>query len=227
MEGGKEMNYWPGFVDALANVVVTMIFVIVVFTIALLYFSQNKVKEALAAAEQVKAQQVPAAPPPPSVAALEKRVAELSRENEQLRRQAQGRPAPQAGSVERGEVKVAESAPVAGAAPASVRVRGTRSSLEVVFPAGAIELDKASLGRLEGSFAAFAERARAGGVELVGVAEVGPYSEGRRLSYYRNLTLRNWLIEKGIPASQIRMRIADVDTGQPEGLVRVSALQPE
>ena len=62
---------------------------------------------------------------------------------------------------------------------------------------------------------------------FVGVAESGPYSEGRRLSYYRNLALRNWLIEKGIPASQIRMRIADVDSGQPEGLVRLSALQPE
>ena len=231
MEGGKEMNYWPGFVDALANVVVTMIFVIVVFTIALLYFSQNKVKEALAAAAQAKTEQAPAAPPPPSVAALEKRVAELAKENEQLRRQVQvqvqARPSPQAGSVERGEVKMAESAPVAGAAPASVRIRGTRSALEVVFPAGAIELDKASLGRLEASFAGFAERARAGGVELVGVAESGPYSEGRRLSYYRNLALRNWLIEKGIPASQIRMRIADVDSGQPEGLVRLSALQPE
>lgn len=230
MEGGKEMNYWPGFVDALANVVVTMIFVIVVFTIALLYFSQNKVKEALAAAEQAKAQ-VPAAPQVPSVAVLEKRVAELARENEQLRRQVQARPVPpappQAGSVERGEVKMAESAPIAGATPASVRIRGTRSALEVVFPAGAIDLDKASIGKLEASFAGFAERARAGGVELVGVAEVGPYSEGRRLSYYRNLALRNWLIEKGIPASRIRMRIADVDSGQPEGLVRMSALQPD
>jgi outer membrane protein OmpA-like peptidoglycan-associated protein len=232
MEGGKEMNYWPGFVDALANVVVTMIFVIVVFTIALLYFSQNKVKEVLAAAEQAKAEaraeaKAQAPPAPPSVAALEKRLAELARENEQLRRQMQAKPAPQAGSVERGEVKITESAPVAGAAPASVRIRGTRSAVEVVFPAGAIDLDKASLGRLETSFAAFAERARAGGVELVGVAEVGPYSEGRRLSYYRNLALRNWLIEKGVPASQIRMRIADVDSGQPEGLVRLSAVQPE
>jgi hypothetical protein len=50
MEGGKETNYWPGFVDALANVVVTMVFVLVVFVIALLYFAQNKAKEAGATA---------------------------------------------------------------------------------------------------------------------------------------------------------------------------------
>src|SRR5690349_22145149 len=35
MEGGKTANYWPGFVDALTNVVIAMVFVIVVLAIAL------------------------------------------------------------------------------------------------------------------------------------------------------------------------------------------------
>ena len=228
---GKETNYWPGFVDALANVVVTMIFVVVVFTIALLYFAQNKVKEALATAQSPVTEPVTKpVPDAAAVAALQNRVAELQRENDALRRQAQASPPrssppPQAGAVTRAEVKVAEPPKTPGPAPALAAIQGTDSSVQIVFPAGAFELDPASLTRLEAAWSAFADRARANGVDVVGIAEVGPYSEGRRLSYYRNLALRNWLIEKGIPASRIRMRIADVDTGRTEGVVQLSARQ--
>ncbi|MFZ4759956.1 MAG: hypothetical protein ACOYLX_17460 [Burkholderiaceae bacterium] len=226
---GKEVNFWPGFVDALANVVVTMIFVVVVFTIALLYFAQNKVKEALSSGQKVE--QVPPTTPPPvmpsaTIAELQRRVTELQRENEQLRRQAQT-PAtssapPQAGSIPRAEIRVAETAQQPGRAPALTRIQGAESSLEIVFPAGAIEMDAPSIARLEAAFAAFADRARSDGVELVAIAEAGPYSEGRRLGYYRNLTLRNWLIERGVPAARVRMRLADVDSGRPQGLVQLS-----
>jgi hypothetical protein len=44
MEGGKEQNYWPGFVDALSNVVLTLVFVLVIFVFALLMAS-NKVAQ--------------------------------------------------------------------------------------------------------------------------------------------------------------------------------------
>jgi type II secretory pathway pseudopilin PulG len=50
MEGGKEQNYWPGFVDALSNVVLTLVFVLVIFVFALLMAS-NKVKKQIQAAE--------------------------------------------------------------------------------------------------------------------------------------------------------------------------------
>ncbi len=44
MEGGKEQNYWPGFVDALSNVVLTLVFVLVIFVFALVMAS-SKVAE--------------------------------------------------------------------------------------------------------------------------------------------------------------------------------------
>ena len=232
MAGGsansKEVNFWPGFVDALANVVVTMIFVVVVFTIALLYFAQNKVKEALASAQKAE---TPVPTPAPvasaaTLAELQRRVTELQRENEQLRRQTQtaarSSAPPQAGSIPRAEVQIAESAPPPGPAPALARIQGLESSLQIVFPAGTIEMDAPSIARLEAAFAAIADRARSDGIELVGIAEAGPYSEGRRLAYYRNLALRNWLIDKGVPAARIRMRLADVDSGRPQGIVQLS-----
>jgi hypothetical protein len=56
MEGGKEQNYWPGFVDALSNVVLTLIFVLVVFVFALV-MSANKVEKKMQEVKQAEAAQ--------------------------------------------------------------------------------------------------------------------------------------------------------------------------
>jgi len=50
MNGYKEQNYWPGFVDALSNVVLTLVFVLVVFVFALVLTS-DKLQERV---EQLK-----------------------------------------------------------------------------------------------------------------------------------------------------------------------------
>ncbi|MEI7444417.1 MAG: hypothetical protein WCK28_05955 [Burkholderiales bacterium] len=280
MEGGKETNYWPGFVDALANVVVTMVFVLVVFVIALLYFAQNKAKEvvavAVAAAEAKAAGATPAtqqggetATPKAGAAsrnvhqggptaadqkggpqaqqgastaagadaALQKKIDALQKENEQLKKALQmaaaqdsttpspasGSIRPQAGNVNRSELKVAEQVTAPGASTAPAQIKGAQGAIEILFPAGVTELDKDSLAKLEAAFAALSDKAKAAGLELVSVPEAGgAYSEGRRLAYYRNLAVRNWLIERGLPASAVKMRISDRDTGKPNAVLMVS-----
>jgi hypothetical protein len=333
VEGGKETNYWPGFVDALANVVVTMVFVLVVFVIALLYFAQNKAKEATATAvaqaeakaaqadakaagaaagpqaggatpaqaaaaaaataagatprqaaaaaaaagatpEQAKGAAVASAaavamaagatPAQAAAAAaaagatpvqaagaaagaamaaaaadaaLTKRIEALQKENQQLRQAANqaaakdsttptpaaGSVRPQAGTVSRSELKVAEQVTAPGTSTAPAQIRGALGAIEIIFPSGVTELDKESVGKLEAAFAALGERAKTGGLELVSVPEAGgAYSEGRRLAYYRNLAVRNWLIERGLPSSAVKMRIADRDTGKPNAVLMVS-----
>ncbi len=60
MESGKEQNYWPGFVDALSNVVLTLVFVLVVFVFALVMASSKvsqKVQELAVEAEKKAASQ--------------------------------------------------------------------------------------------------------------------------------------------------------------------------
>ena len=41
MESGREQNFWPGFVDALSNLVLTLVFVMVIFVLALFYLSSK------------------------------------------------------------------------------------------------------------------------------------------------------------------------------------------
>jgi hypothetical protein len=248
LEGGKEANYWPGFVDALSNVVVTMVFVMVVFVIALLYFSQNKAKEMIAAAEKASAEKLAAEPKydPDMAKKLADALKELEakrKENDALKKTLAeasarataagaasgaaagatgGQAPPQAGSITKDEIKVAEADVKRGPAPAVASIRGTNSALEITFPNGTIELDKASKAKLEAAFAALQARAQTTGIELVSVAEAGPYSEGRRLAYYRNIAIRNWLIEHNIPTAKIRTRIAEKDTGRTTGLLQMS-----
>lgn len=54
MEGGKDQNYWPGFVDALSNVVLTLVFVLVIFVFALVMASSKVQKQALHMAQQAQ-----------------------------------------------------------------------------------------------------------------------------------------------------------------------------
>jgi hypothetical protein len=81
MDSGKEQNYWPGFVDALSNVVLTLVFVLVIFVFALVMASnkvakkmneveaaqksqaevQGKLNKALAELEQLRAMEATAA----------------------------------------------------------------------------------------------------------------------------------------------------------------------
>lgn len=238
MEGGKEANYWPGFVDALSNVVVTMVFVMVVFVIALLYYSQNKAKEAIENYRQQTEEQLAGAPKPdPDLA---RKLAEALKENAALKaaldkanaalKAAASSPAAaaaaaaavQAGATPKAEVKVTEPADSKTPTAATAQIRGSQAAIEIIFPQRAFELDKASQAALEAQFASIAAKARTQGIDMVAIAEEAPYSEGRRLSYYRNMLLRNWLIDHGVPQDKIRMRMTEQSTGRNTGLVQLS-----
>jgi len=75
MEGGKEQNFWPGFVDALSNVVLVMIFVVVVFVVTLFYYSQKlaqfKAIKFLEKTQQTEQVDKPAKSPEPNVSKVD------------------------------------------------------------------------------------------------------------------------------------------------------------
>jgi len=71
VENSREQNYWPGFVDALSNVVLTLVFVLVIFVFALAMAS-NKIEQKLQEVQPI---------------ALTK-ITELTQENADLKQQA-------------------------------------------------------------------------------------------------------------------------------------------
>ncbi|UIN23194.1 OmpA family protein [Herbaspirillum frisingense] len=83
MEGGREQNFWPGFVDALSNVVLVMIFVVVVFVVTLFYYSQKlaqtKVSQLISQTQSQNQREVKASQK--DVAAAERSGAERQNDN--------------------------------------------------------------------------------------------------------------------------------------------------
>lgn len=192
MEGGKSANYWPGFVDALTNVVIAMVFVIVVLAIALSFAAQmmaKKVAERLLAAERNKpaatavAQEESPAPPPrmvPLVLAV---------------------PAP---------------ASAAGTRAGKAAVAGDGADIVVRFDPLAFEPDEASARRLGELLGRQLATGRPH-ITLVGTGPDMAFSEAQRAMMSRLMATRELVLKAGADPASLTLRI-DVKsrTSQPQ-----------
>lgn len=183
--GGGDENYWPAFVDALSNVVLTLVFVLVVFVFALVLASNKVENKAMEMVRQVQEQaqkgqdftQVDELRERLKVA--EEKVATLSKELAQT-----------SSSLE-------ESATIASGDKGGLRAIGAVSVLRagnritIVFPKAISDLDDASIIKLEQAFAGVKSGKRILIQSSIGLES---YSAARRLAYYRILGLRNHLL---------------------------------
>lgn len=185
MAGGGsdgEMNYWPGFVDALANLVLALVFVVVIFTLALAVISAKVAKEVVEKEANCQREQ----------AALQGEVSQLradvSDKTNQLNLMAKAAAAP-------------------ADAPLSKQAKISGSDIIFTYDPGAFDLGKEALDQLEKLIKS------KGGVAgkqfaLVANPASGAFSAEKRIAYYRLVTLRNQLIERGVPADSITTRTA-------------------
>jgi hypothetical protein len=203
MEGGKSSanSYWPGFVDALTNVVIAMIFVVVVLAISLSFAAQQMGKKL--AEEYIKKMQDAQPASVPAVAAAPDAV-----------------PPP---SAQKSDVRIAVASPPKASAPSTATVRNSSGRLQLDYPPDAFVLDSASQARLLESLAA-ASPTRPRRVELVAVGPDMSLSDNQRGAYVRLMAVRNALIEAGYTADQILTRI---DTTQSPPAASVFVVLPE
>jgi hypothetical protein len=201
MEGGKTANYWPGFVDALTNVVIAMVFVIVVLAIALSFAAQmmgkkmadelTKAKAAVVAAQAQAANPRPATaddmPPPPT---LEPRTL----------------------------IEVKARAPMNAA---SAGLRAIDRGLRLVFADNALALDKDAADQLHAALAPRRATAASARVDVVATGPSMALSDNQRNAYIRVLAVRNELIDEGFAPDHIAVRI-DTATAAARASVTVS-----
>ncbi len=171
--GGKEQNYWPGFVDVLSNVVLTLVFVLVVFVIAL-SLSANKVEKKL------------------------QDIIEQKKVIEQ-QQQAQVTPAKQAAPVANEDV-VIDSAEASRFLDDSARTQAdivkSAGKLVINYSASGVDLDDGSSQKLVD---ALVEIRKSPSQKIIINSYLGgeAYSVAQRLAYYRALYVRKFLIDKG------------------------------
>lgn len=197
MEGGKTANYWPGFVDALTNVVIAMVFVIVVLAIALSFAAQlmgkriaaetiKKYEAAASANANGTASTPPAAPPVPRTG-----------------------PPP---STLPTRTTIAVQGNESAASAAGGTVRATPNLLQLDFADTALTLDEAAAQKLREALAPARPQAAQSRVQVVAVGPALQLSENQRAAYIRVMAVRNELLDQGFAADHIGVRIDTAST---------------
>lgn len=188
---GREENYWPGFVDALSNVVLTLIFVLVVFVFALAMLA-NKTSNAVNAIVQEKLKE------------------ELAK--------AQANAASQSTALE-ADVKnvevTAEAKTKESESRGAVAMKQQADDLTLVYPTSVLELDDASLAKLHTQLDALKSRMVNSRVIIQSYPGPESYSLAQRLAYYRAIKTRNLLVKDGyIAADKVESRIMPGTAGE-------------
>lgn len=241
---GKEQNYWPGFVDALSNVVLTLVFVLVVFVFALMITSgkvqqkanQDAAEKAAQARITGKAEAELKQELQDAQQAKEKVAGQLAVAKQDLQKALQDM---QAVKKQLDEIKADQEAKDLAVTPSVIDQRvettsdsnvtpdrdrppakvETKNVIVIRFPRNVVQLNdraKADLAKVLDS-----HRGQIAGTKAVLDAFVGleTYSEGRRLAYYRAMDIRNFLIDKKVATRQT----VEINTkiGKEEGNARV------
>lgn len=211
MGHGKELNYWPGFVDALSNVVLTLVFVLVVFVFALVMASNKvgqKVLELAEIAKDRESQRVVAESEMvdlrqelrDALAALQ----ESRTENERLKKQIEDLkrnhvPGSEELNALKEKVQIqVDAKPAANDNKEDADLERGSGAIIITFPRGVFELTDKAKADLAKALAS--QKAQLAGMNAYVRTVMGAetYSEARRLAYYRGLTVRNSLIDQGL-----------------------------
>lgn len=235
MEGGKEQNFWPGFVDALSNVVLVMIFVVVVFVVTLFYYSQKlaqfRAVKFMEKQEQQEQVNTPSKNQPdisrlndgsnPDAARFKLESQEQVREIAALKGQVALLQAKLSTSANAGSMRSDDGAPTnvievakaknstAADALPGIKIDGKQDALTLRFARDAVELDADANKALDVSGKRWADmiKSRPGKLVITGVVGTLSYTEGRRRAYYRTIAVRNYLIGLGVSPNNLVSRV--------------------
>lgn len=236
MDSGKEQNFWPGFVDALSNVVLVMIFVVVVFVVTLFYYSQKLAEirvSKMITKGMVQTQSGAAKVKPDKVNAPEGEDADTARlksENrdksnqiDQLKREiaqlktSQSAPPLQAdaGSLRsnagsRGNNNIQVRVEKAKEIAPGLSIEGGDKAVVLNFEKETTELSEDGGKALDGSIGEWVKKVKSqqGKIVITGVIGSAEFSEARRRAYYRTVAVRNHLIDAGVDKERVVSRVA-------------------
>jgi len=209
MENSREQNYWPGFVDALSNVVLTLVFVLVVFVFALVIASNKVERRATEIILSVKEEAAKDTNKSQVIALKE----DLEKAREQIKALQEKEKAPEITSSVEDKTDIAVEKSNDLIAVGAVNISQSHGKISITFPKAVTNLDTKSYDELNRILSPLMKNAAKQKVVLLSYIGEESYSAARRLAYYRALALRNHIIGKfGAQGANITNRIV-----QPEG----------
>jgi outer membrane protein OmpA-like peptidoglycan-associated protein len=236
--------FWPGYVDAVTNLAINLLFVIAVMSIVVLAATLQiaELSKRKATLGPTPAETTPAGTPEFTLAELQDdlRVAQANLKSTQARlvesqqkiKQSEATqipaatPTPSSASaspIARTET-VAVAAPKTPASTEAVSLQDVSGGLVVNFAKDAITLTSAESSELVTKLATFGNLRT--NRWLITVISPKGFSEALRLSYYRANTVRNVLIENGVVGGAIDLKILESTQAGANNAKVLVKLQP-
>ena len=202
-DDGSEV-FWPGYVDAVTNLVLNLLFMLTIMIVAVFMFALELSRH--------KDQPVVVDSPPPVKSQAEE-IAALQKQIELLKQQAVAKTEPKNNQkvitantpLAKPEKELRELTPSGG----GVIVNFVKDA--VVLSASEAQTLRAALGPLVAS----------GGARVEVLVPTG-FSEAKRIGFYRVMAVRNQLIGLGVPADKIDVQIRDGAGSSENSRVMVS-----
>lgn len=240
--------FWPGYVDAVTNLAINLLFVIAVMSIVVLAATLQiaELSKRKATLGPTAAETTPAGTPEFTLAELQDdlRVAQANLKTTQARlvesqqkiKQSEATqipaatPSPSSSSTSASASPIARTETVAVAAsktPASteaVSLQDVSGGLVVNFAKDAITLTSAESSEIVSKLATFGNLRT--NRWLITVISPKGFSEALRLSYYRANTVRNVLIENGVVGGAIDLKIQESSQAGANNAKVLVKLQP-
>lgn len=212
--------FWPGYVDAVTNLVLNLLFVVVIMTVAVFIFAMELGRQHSSASsdkgEQNQAQMgQPSQPQSDETVRLRQEIAALQAQLQAIK------PARQvsessAAPGHQGRSRVVE-ATTAQSKPVN-RLDNVSGTVIVDFTDEAVTLSSDESARLRDPLGQIVAQGRA----RVEVKVPPGFTESRRLGFYRAMAVRNQLMELGLPKDRIEMAVSEGSPSSDATLVVVS-----
>jgi outer membrane protein OmpA-like peptidoglycan-associated protein len=208
MAGGstssREQNFWPGFVDALTNVVLVMVLVVVVFAICM-FSALMKVSKVHVQQNVEKQLEKKGAESDALVLQAQIEVQVEREKKEELQKEIQTLTA----ALDAAQQNACSIAPIAegdAAAPkhtlTPVAISGRMPAIDISYALGVTTLEQKLMDALDAALGSFSPAGRWKVLLQANTAEPSP-SEARRLAFYRIAVLRDHLVSKGVSPKNI------------------------
>ena len=212
--------FWPGYVDAVTNLVLNLLFLLTIMTVAVFMFALELGRASMGGsgktpgtAKKMDANLPKQAKTDPLVenAALKQ---EIDRLNKQLAKLNQAK------VVTPGPVRTVEAtSTVPKPAKGVERTQATEQEVIVRFTEEAVALTPAEHDRLLETLRPIVAAGRAN----ISVEVPAGFSEAKRLAFYRAMAVRNLLIEMKLPKEQINVAVKEGKTSANNTVVRVKS----
>lgn len=223
MDTGQEQNYWPGFVDALSNVVLTLVFVLVIFVFALAMAS-NKVEEKMrqvTEAENAKTTEETASAA--QIVQLQQQLAQAQAELAELNGKSAGESTEQdvgeltqkqtSNVLEDKEIVVEGSENASESYQGATKISDQKGIISVSYANSGSQLDEKAQQELGDRAVQSMTATGAKRILIRSIMGNETYSTAQRVAYYRALNVRNFLMTKlGIGADAITSTVVKPET---------------